>query len=248
MRDRARTARSTLKANFVELEGCVTEQMLGVPFPGIKSAAPDATIFSLPAPARETIRRDSLFDAIAERRSVRTWGPGSISLPELSFLLWATQGLRGGRLNQRTVPSGGSRHPFETYVAAQHVDGLETGVWRYRPMEHDLVRVSRRDDLRKALTEGTLGQAFVGNAPLTFIWAAIPARTEWRYCVAAPKIILQDSGHLCQNLYLAVGAIGCGTCAIGAYDQEKMDAVADVDGTEEMVVYCAPVGRLKAEP
>jgi SagB-type dehydrogenase family enzyme len=128
------------------------------------------------------------------------------------------------------------------------VAGLEPGIWRYRPLEHDLVLVSRRNDLQQALTEGSLDQPFVGTAALVFIWTALPARTEWRYCMAAPKIILQDSGHLCQNLYLAVGAIGCGTCAIGAYDQEKMDAIAGVDGIDEFVVYCAPVGRLKAEP
>ena len=246
MKAQARAARSVLKANFRELEGCLTDQMLGVPFPALKAADPDAVHLRLPEPDRATLRQDSLFEAIARRRSVRTWGPGPVSLPELSFLLWATQGLRGGRLNLRTVPSGGSRHPFETYLAAREVEGLEPGVWRYRPTEHDLVLVAPRTDLRKALAEAALDQPFVGSAPLAFLWAAIPARTEWRYCVAAPKLVLQDSGHLCQNLYLAAGAIGCGTCAIGAYDQEKMDALAGVDGQDEFVVYCAPVGRLRS--
>ena len=62
-----------------------------------------------------------------------------------------------------------------------------------------------------------------------------------------PKIIAQDSGHVCQNLYLACEAIQAGTCAIGAYDQDKMDAVLQVDGQEEFAIYCAPVGKLKTE-
>ncbi len=60
-----------------------------------------------------------------------------------------------------------------------------------------------------------------------------------------PKMIALDAGHLCQNLYLASEAIGAGTCAIGAYDQDKMDAILDVDGKEEFVIYAAPVGKIK---
>jgi nitroreductase len=53
-----------------------------------------------------------------------------------------------------------------------------------------------------------------------------------------------DAGHVCQNLYLASEAIGAGTCAIAAYDQEKMDALLDVDGMEEFTIYLAPVGKI----
>jgi SagB-type dehydrogenase family enzyme len=246
LKQRARAMRSLLKANFDELDGCITDQMMGVPSPGPRPAGPEATGIRLPAPDPATLRRDSLFAAIAGRQSTRAWAPGSLSLPELSFLLWATQGLRGGRADRRTVPSGGSRHPFETYLAVREVDGVEPGIWRYRAVEHDLVLMARRDDLEWALADAAMDQPFVGSAPLAFVWTAIPARTEWRYCVAAPKIILQDSGHLCQNLYLAAGAIGCGTCAIGAYHQAKMDALVGVDGIDELVVYAAPVGRLQS--
>jgi SagB-type dehydrogenase family enzyme len=248
----ARERRSLLKANFDDLEGCVTDQKMGLPFPGIKPVAPDAVAVKLPPPDRSVITMDSIFDLVVARKSVRAWGPGGVSLGELSWLLWATQGLRKGkgRINFRNVPSGGSRHPFETYIAARRVEGLDTGLWRYRFVEHDLVLVARRDDsagaFEKELTEAANGQNFMGNAPVGFIWTAIPYRTEWRYATAAPKIILQDSGHLGQNLYLAATAIGCGTCAIGAYDQKLMDALLGLDGVDEFVVYCAPVGRLRA--
>jgi nitroreductase len=32
----------------------------------------------------------------------------------------------------------------------------------------------------------------------------------------AAKLVAQDSGHVCENLYLACEAIGCGTCAVAA--------------------------------
>lgn len=49
----------------------------------------------------------------------------SMTLAELSFLLWATQGVNGGRPWLRTSPSGGARHPFETILAVWIVEGLE---------------------------------------------------------------------------------------------------------------------------
>jgi SagB-type dehydrogenase family enzyme len=58
-------------------------------------------------------------------------------------------------------------------------------------------------------------------------------------------VIALDAGHVCQNLYLAATAIGAGACAIGAYNQTAMDAVLDVDGEDEFVIYMATVGKVK---
>jgi SagB-type dehydrogenase family enzyme len=68
---------------------------------------------------------------------------------------------------------------------------------------------------------------------------------EWRYDVAAHKVIAIDAGHVCQNLYLACEAIGAGTCAIAAYDQEAVDGLLRIDGKDEFAVYLAPVGKTK---
>ena len=73
----------------------------------------------------------------------------------------------------------------------------------------------------------------------------IPYRTEWRYDLLASKVIAVDAGHLCQSLYLASEAIGCGTCAIGAYTQKKIDALLGVDGIDEFTTYIAPVGKVE---
>jgi SagB-type dehydrogenase family enzyme len=67
---------------------------------------------------------------------------------------------------------------------------------------------------------------------------------EWRYALAAHRVILIDAGHVCQNLYLACEAIHAGTCAVGAYDQEQLDELLGIDGTDEFAVYLAPVGKI----
>jgi SagB-type dehydrogenase family enzyme len=87
----------------------------------------------------------------------------------------------------------------------------------------------------------------VGQAAVTFIWTAIPKRTEWRYAEASYKVIALDAGHVCQNLYLACAAIGAGTCAIAAYNQTLVDELLGVDGDEELSIYMAPVGKITEE-
>jgi len=191
----------------------------------------------------------TLEDAIARRRSRRSYTKQGLSLEELSFLLWATQGLRptgSANNNFRTVPSAGCRHAIETYIAALRVKGLEKAIYRYLPLDHALVETVRHPDLEEQLTGATLGQAFCGAGAAIFIWTAIPARMEWRYGEASYKVIALDAGHICQNLYLACENINAGTCAVAAYDQEEIDKVLGVDGQDEFTIYLAPVGKVSS--
>jgi len=142
------------------------------------------------------------------------------------------------------VPSAGARHALETYLHARRVDGVREGIHRYLPLKHQLVVVESADNLSEAVTDACFGQTFTGRAAVTFLWTAIPYRMEWRYDLAAHKVIAIDAGHVCQNLYLCCEAIGAGTCAIGAYDQDAVDALLGVDGRNEFTIYIAPVGKL----
>jgi SagB-type dehydrogenase family enzyme len=92
--------------------------------------------------------------------------------------------------------------------------------------------------------DGALGGQ-LWNSAVAFAWTALPYRSEWRYTVAAAKLVLLDAGHACQSLYGACEALGLGTCALAAYEQDKLDAALGVDGVNEFAVYAAPVGRLQ---
>jgi SagB-type dehydrogenase family enzyme len=189
-----------------------------------------------------------VIQAIRQRRSRRKFMRDALTLEELSFLLWATQGLSrplgDGPPNLRTVPSAGARHPFETYLLVNRVEGVTPGLCRYLPLEHKLCLLGEDRGTAREIHIACYEQ-YVAESAVTFIWTAIPYRTEWRYAHLAHRLILLDAGHVCQNLYLACEAIGAGTCAIGAYDQARLDAILDLDGFEEMAVYVAPVGRVR---
>ncbi len=226
-----------------------TDQGKGVPPPPVeKPVSEDAVLVSLPTIEqwRPTVGIVDMVAAMDNRRSRRRFTAEPLSLEELSFLLWATQGIRTvirKTTSMRTVPSAGARHCFETYLLVNRVEGLEPGLYRYLPIENQLVALERTDNIPAAITEATLGQDFAGEASVTFVWAAIPYRMEWRYSLSAHRVILIDAGHICQNLYLACEAIGAATCAVGAYDQKAMDRLIGVDGEDEFTVYLAPVGK-----
>jgi len=168
-----------------------------------KPPAPDSRIIRLPDRESWSIPSCDLQSAIANRESRRKFTTGSLSLEELAFLLWATQGVRA-ELHQaavlRTVPSAGCRHPFETYLAVMRVDGLESGLYRYLALDHSLVHERTIENLPMRLTAATHGQRFAGQAAVSFIWTAIPERTEWRYAEASYKVIALDAGHVCRHL------------------------------------------------
>ena len=233
----------------LEIDFSQTDQSRGARPPPIeKPFGPDAVRIELTPPGRwQGVPDVELRTAIGRRESRRRYTPQPLTLDELSFLLWATQGVRQ-RLDEgtalRTVPSAGARHALETYLCVFRVEGLDRGFYRYLPLEHQLLFEFTEPHAERRITEATLGQSFVAGGAVVFVWTAVPYRMEWRYGSAAHKVIAMDAGHVCQNLYLACEAIGAGTCAVGAYHQQRIDELLRVDGDEEFTVYLAPVGKL----
>lgn len=226
----------------------MTDQNQGIAMPPIeKPASPDARKIDLVHPGTwQNIQSLSVEEAIKNRRSFRKYSKESLNLDELSFLLWATQGVREEKHGHafRTVPSAGCRHALETYLAVFRVAGLDQGLYRYLPITHQLVLEAQYENFEDMVSLAALKQNFAGNSAVTFIWTAIPYRMEWRYSTAAHKVIALDMGHVCQNLYLACTAINAGACAIAAYDQQFADSLLDIDGEDEFVIYMASVGKI----
>lgn len=225
-----------------------TDQNRGIAPPPIEKPYPkDAKrIDLLQCDQLKKVNGIDLKTAINNRKSRRSYSHQPLSMEELSFLLWATQGIKqklddGHAL--RTVPSAGCRHAFETYLCILNVQGLDQGIYRYLPLEHQLLFEFTEVNLSKRMSQAVFGQSYPEVAALTFIWTTIPYRMEWRYGIAAHKVIAIDVGHVCQNLYLACEAIGAGTCAMAAYDQEVIDELLRIDGQDEFTIYLASVGK-----
>lgn len=195
--------------------------------------------------------KNDLYALFRDRKSQRVYTEQPVSLAQLSFLLWATQGIKELRgkayATLRTVPSGGARHPFETYLAVRLVDGLRPGIYHYLPMEHALEFLGLPENFDEQIADSLSGQKWAAKANVVFYWSMVAYRAEWRYGIYAHRVALIDAGHLGQNLYLAAEGVGLGCCGIAAFEHELCCRMLEIDGIEEFPVYTMPVGTVSAE-
>ena len=223
-----------------------SDQERGVPSPTVVFAPPkDARPVVLPSPEKLGLQPVDLFALISARSSLRTYADTPLSLEELSFLLWCTQGVKethGNVATLRTVPSAGARHAFETVLLINRVDTLAPGFYGYDALHHKLFVLDIRPGLDQMMAGACLGQLCVARCAVVFTWVAIVQRMTWRYGQRGYRYLHLDAGHVCQNLYLASEAIGCGACAIGAYDDDALDALLPITGEGRFAVYVATVG------
>jgi len=225
-------------------------QDLGLPQPALELPIdPAAEIISLPKPVEIKKIEMDVWRAIEQRTTVRNYSDQALTLEELSLLLWYTQGVK--RVSKRpvtlrTVPSAGARHAFETYLLVNRVEGLAAGLYRYAAIEHALVVLDLAPNANARLTAACLDQSQVANSAVTFAWGAVIERMIWRYPERGYRYILLDAGHVCQNLYLVAEALGCGVCAIAAYDDDLTNQVFGLDGESQFIVYLASLGKRQA--
>jgi SagB-type dehydrogenase family enzyme len=186
----------------------------------------------------------SIWDVILQRRSIRQYSSESISIDELSIILWATQGitLTLGRHGLRAAPSAGALYPIETYIQINHVEQLEAGIYHYGILNHELEMI-RKGDFGAEMAHSALGQSMMRNSAFNLIWTGIIARSKWKYLERAYRYIYMDAGHICQNAYLASEALGMGCCGIGAFFDDEVGEIIGVDGKEEIVVYMCSIGK-----
>jgi SagB-type dehydrogenase family enzyme len=227
-----------------------SDQRQGLPQPPLEQGFVEAQpIIELPAPTRFPARQLDLTALIENRNSVRQYSAQPLILEELSFLLWCTQGVKeviGTYATLRNVPSAGARHAFETYLLVNNVDGLWGGLYRFLALSHKLLEVSTEDGLADRFADACLGQTQVNRSAVTFFWTAVPYRMTWRYGDRGYRYLHLDAGHVCQNLYLAAEAIGAGVCAIAAFEDEALNSLLGLDGTERFAIYLATVGKKDA--
>ena len=198
---------------------------------------PMSEAVQLPDPERDGAL--SLEATISARRSVRDWGPEAVTLDELGQLLWAAQGITadwGGR----SAPSAGGTYPLEVHAVASTVEGLEPGVYRYLPSDHQLV-LTIDGDRRDGLARVALDQTSVRTAPLNLVITAVPERTAERYGARAERYVAMEAGHVAQNVALQAVSLGLGSVPIGAFTDDEAARLLDLpDG--EVVLYILPIG------
>ncbi len=177
----------------------------------------------------------SLEEALAQRRSIRSFSSTKLSWEEIGQLLWAAQGITAKREGLRTAPSAGALYPLEIYVV------IETGVYHYQPREHQLQR-ALPSNVRNELCRAALEQACVKAAPAVFVITGVFERTARKYGERAPRYVHLEAGHAAQNLLLQATALGLGAVPVGAFHDEQVEKVVKLPNGER-ILYLIPVGQ-----
>jgi SagB-type dehydrogenase family enzyme len=239
------------------------DMSLGVPQPQFQKTIPENSIvINLPEINSETAPKADFFTCTSSRISRRQYSNKPISLFDLSFLLWCTQGVKkviggyrkylkdgSGRNYLRPVAVAGNS--YETYLSITNVEGVQNGIWRYLPLSHQIVFLKNIENLKDRIsdtfTNPSQNQSYTAKAPVVFFWACTPYKGEWANGAASHKNMLLELGYISHQLYLASEALGCGCCAIAGYYQEKADELIGVDGIDEFTVLCSSVGYVLHE-
>jgi SagB-type dehydrogenase family enzyme len=187
-------------------------------------------------------------DALEGRRTWRSFGPGAVSIAELSTLLRFTFGVRHwhprapGRIAFKTSPSGGARHPAEAYVAVSRVEGIDAGLYHFDAVQQDMALL-RRGVNRTDLVRYAAGQEYFGDAAVMVLMTAVFARTMWRYqSPRAYRTVHIDLGHLGQTFCLTATALGLAPFTTMALSEDAIESDLGLDGTTESAMYILGVG------
>ena len=184
----------------------------------------------------------SVEQALLERRSVRVYKDEPLTFMEVSQLLWAAQGITESSRGFRTAPSAGALYPLEVYVVIGNVEEITQGVYKYKPHEHELVKISH-GNVRDELTIAALGQNWIGKSAIVIVFAAIYERTTKKYGDRGIRYVHMEAGHVAQNVCLQAVSLNLGTVVVAAFKDEKVRKILNMSAKEQPL-YIIPVGKI----
>ena len=187
-------------------------------------------IIKLPDPQTEL--EFPLMKALQNRRSIRKWTDMSISIQELSNLLWAACGVTKSKYGKvkckRTAPSACNSQEIRVYVL------MEKGDFLYNEENHELVEIIS-EDIREFV--GT--QKMMKLAPMGLVFVADLSRLTSPFVrgkEAQRFSAWVDTGYISQNVYLYCAAAGLGTVALSLVDREKLHELMQLKEHEKIVL------------
>lgn len=180
----------------------------------------------------------SLEETLLMRRSIREFQVDSLTLKQISQLLWSAQGITS-KWGGRTSPSAGALYPLEIYLLAGKVKGLEPGFYHYEPDKHSITLKSNKD-LREELAKASLDQEEISRAPVTLVIAAVYEKTMKKYQQRGVRYVYMEVGSAGENIYLQCESLGLGTVFIGAFEDEEVKKVLGI-AEEPLAIF--PVGK-----
>ncbi len=191
---------------------------------------------ALPAPKLKGTT--SVEEALQIRRSRREFATKPVTLPQLSQMLWAAQGITVPGTNKRTAPSAREVYPYTVYVVVRNVTGLAPGLYEYLPKEQALGDMKLAGAITAFDASGV--EAGAKKAPVTLLLAAAFDKGLEALKAGAVSSTYLEGGHIGENLYLEAESLKLAMVVMGGGTQAAHDAMK-LDPAET-VVYVIPFG------
>ena len=194
-------------------------------------------------PGPDLSSKISLKKTLQERKSSRQFSDSPMSLTKISTLLYFGAGLKDKNKplqTKRFYPSGGGRYPLEIYLMALNVQGLSKGVYHYYLKSHSLEELFliKRFSLKEYIIH-----PWFKSASCFIIISAIFKRTTIKYSDRGYRLVLEEAGHMGQNIYLLSSALNLACCGIDGFIDDQLNRLLDIDGINESVIYILALGK-----
>ncbi len=139
----------------------------------------------------------------------------------------------------RSVASAGALYPFELYVGLANIPGLNSGLYHHSVASQGLTLL-REGNANLAL-DGAVKTRRDTPPGLVFFLTSIFYRSSWKYRDRAYRYHLLDTGHLAENLALALTAASVPFEVHYDFADESVNSLLGVDPTLEacLAIVCA---------
>lgn len=194
------------------------------------------------------------YDMFLQRKSRREFQDTPLSLAAISNILFAANGVNrqetfddGTVWNMRTAPSPGGLFPIDIYCIVQNVEHVEPGIYSYSPVENCLYLISKqsREELNNNLYAGMRPmKASITNSAICIALVSNMARVKFKYKERGYRFALLETGHIAQNISLAVEIERAGAVCVGGFMDDSVNAMLNIDGLEHIAQYCILIGAV----
>lgn len=170
----------------------------------------------------------------------KTGAPGSgmdpVALSKLLLLTYtftAQARAQDGSFYFRSAASAGALYPTELYAALQGVETLENGIYHYAIHHHGLVPLRKGE---------------FGDPGTTLFLTAIFFRSAWKYRARAYRYHLLDTGHVVENLLLALRSNALSCRVSYDFDDDRVNDLLGLDANREVTLAAVSLPGEGAEP
>ncbi len=186
--------------------------------------------------------KTSVEKAIKRRRTNRSFLSKSLTLEQLSQILWASQGITEEGGFKRAAPSAGALYPMDVYaiVGKNGVESLKEGIYHYEANSHS-ISILEEGDFRARAAETALWQMWMARAPLSLVITAEYNRVCGKYGERGVRYAMIEAGHIGQNIFLQACALGLSAGIIGAFRDHDLNKTIRAPASHEPLLVM-PVG------